>query len=140
MGGRKAEQAALRFEWHAHRKAAPYSSDEWAASDRGWYRAYPGTSRMSEVMHDESVCLGHYLDYEHKCDSAPDGKKTVHAVSTVTRESSYHATPEAARQWLESEARGREFEYVLSMLRQKGTYEHVIDELRKRYGKARVTA
>src|SRR5690349_23839864 len=35
-------------------------------------------------------------------------RSTIHAVSCVTRESSYHATPEEARAWLEEQAHGRD--------------------------------
>jgi hypothetical protein len=119
--------------WDANRKAAPYESDEWAVSDRGWLRAAGNTDRMRAEMHDETHCLGHYLDYERKCSSAPDETKTVHAVSCVTKNSSYHATPEEARAWLEAEAKGREFFYVLDQLRSRGAYTHVIDELRTLY-------
>ncbi len=123
-------EKGIKTHWDAHRAAAPHESDEWAASDRGWLRAAPNTDATRAAMHNETICLGHYLDYETPRRDVADPAKTVHAVSCVTRNASYHATPEEARAWLEAEAKGA-FEYVLRELHSRGHYTHTIEELRR---------
>lgn len=90
------------LEWDAHTKAAPYESDRWAATDRGWLYAHIQPSPMTiHVTGCTYVTLGHYLDYER------EGRPYVHAVSCVTRESQVFGSPEEARSWIEGQATGR---------------------------------
>lgn len=120
---------SLRLAWDACRKDASYSSNQWAATDRGWHRAHGVTPRMHKALSSQgSVCLGHYLDYETPRHDQPDPTKTVHAVSCVSRQSSYFHTPAEARAWLESQT-GNVFAFVIAELRKRGLYEHELQAL-----------
>ncbi len=112
----------------AHRKAAPHASDEWAASDRGWLRAKIVPAPMAiSVTGTTHVCLGHWLDYERKEGEEHHGA-SVHAVSTVTRESQWFATPAEALAWLLAQAAGRVAEHFASA---HNGYEHRKAEIRR---------
>ena len=122
----KRERIVLR--WDVHEKAAPYESDRWAASDRGWLYAEIVPAPMTiHVTGTTAVCLGHYLDYETANRERSEGR-AVHAVSCVTRDSGYFASPESARAWLESEARGRVASHFADC---HNGYEHRKEEIRK---------
>jgi hypothetical protein len=130
MPRKKTERIVLR--WDAHEKSAPYESDRWAASDRGWLFAGIEPSPLNvSVTGTTYVCLGHYLDYERIPDHAPYGTKaagkTVHAVSCVSRASEHFATPAEARAWIEDEAVARIASYFAQC--HQG-YEHRKAEIR----------
>ena len=102
--------------WDAHTDKVPRSSDQWAASDRGWLVS----------ADEETPSLGHYLDYGHDhlrttsdwcvgcggeharqgsgrhCAACQPG--TVHAVSCVTRAFRYCVTVDEAQRWIEQQA------------------------------------
>jgi hypothetical protein len=90
------------MQWDIHEASAPYESDRWASSDRGWLF---GCERCK-------TSLGHYLDYgQTSAAGHPDGD--VHAVLihhhehggrclTRTAESRHFRTPAQARAWLEN--------------------------------------
>ncbi len=120
------ERIALR--WDVHEKAAPVASDRWAASDRGWlFAEITPAPHSCNVTGSTYVCLGHYLDYE-TANGERTADRAVHAVSCVTRDSAYFATPESARAWIESEANGRVASHFAS---QHNGYEHRKEAIRK---------
>jgi hypothetical protein len=116
-------ETKIVLRWDIHEKSAPYESDRWASSDRGWLFAeiYPRSLSIS-VTGTTHVCLGHYLDYERP------GEPSVHAVSCVTRESKHFASPSDAQTWILAQASGRVTDYFAAC--HQG-YEHQKDAYRR---------
>lgn len=94
--------------WDIHEASAPYESDRWAATDRGW------------LFHGCGTSLGHYLDYgprdgqdrspdgnvhacaiRHSDRTLSDGRHVCDVGATVSR---YFRTCEEARAWIEAQA------------------------------------
>lgn len=114
----------ITTEWDIHTDKVPYSSDRWATSGRGWLFANKGYQRKDGASYgSDYVTLGHYLAYS----PGYEGHTTdyVHAVSCVTRESSWHATPESAQ------ASGRVASYFANEHRRAGGYQHTAEDIER---------
>lgn len=102
--------------WRIYSAAAPRTSEDWSASDRGWFWETHG-----RLEREDWTCLGHYLDYgpEHyrsphkycrpgECRCRRSQPGNVHAVVTLgDRPARYFRTPKEAREWIEAEAARR---------------------------------
>ena len=102
--------------WDIHEASAPYESDRWASSDRGWLHGCP--------CHGCTTSLGHYLDYTGTSEDGRRPEGNVHAVliahvahrpgpygaqcSTRTSAVRWFRTSAEARAWLESESTGQQ--------------------------------
>jgi hypothetical protein len=103
---------------------APYSSDQWASTDRGWIFAVRG-DRQDGYYGEDYVTLGHYLDYE-PCGYA---RPAVHAHSCVTRQSKHFETPTEARLWILEQAKGQVAKHFAQEAQSRGVYQHQVEEI-----------
>lgn len=87
--------------WDDYSAKAKKRSDRWAATDRGWFYAGTGDSRIT---------LGHYLDYGPNHYRSPESREAqpgnVHAVS-CTSGSHYFETVAQAKAWIEAQPENR---------------------------------
>ena len=104
----------MNMKWNDHRADAPYESDQWATTDRGWLHWV--NHPHLDGGYFESSAVGNYLDYGPVGSSGPQGER-VHACaylfthdqltglihSTPTRCKWFENTVEA-RQWIEEQA------------------------------------
>jgi hypothetical protein len=110
----------LTLSWRDHEASAPYSSERWAATDRGWFH---GAIKGADVK----VALGSYLYY-------PDREgPAIHAVCSVGKASAWFDDILAARDWIERTANeSGTVEYMLKSLLSRGEIRQVqADEIRK---------
>lgn len=88
--------------WDDHTDKVSRRSAQWAASDRGWFFPVGGGSAFGHYL-DYGPCERHRLgEPDAECDRC--NRRTVHAVSCVTRESRYFATVAEAKTWIEERA------------------------------------
>ena len=115
----------LYIECDDYSASAPYHSDRWATSDRGWiFAVRPNMDRTTGDHGHAYVTLGTYLDY-----SANNG--AIHAVCYVTRESTNFMSVREAKAWILDRARGRIAEYFACEASTRGAYQHEADAIRK---------
>jgi hypothetical protein len=104
------------FKHDKHWQSAPYESDQWASTDRGWIRLlrHPDGDDLNEEYY--SHCCGNYLDYghlriEHPAEGTVHACAYVHRVfnrltglqSTVHLGSKWCASVDEAINWIESQ-------------------------------------
>jgi hypothetical protein len=119
--------APIRIELDEHERTAPYESDRWASSDRGWVFAYKGEEEKAYPSYGRDyVTVGHYLDY-----GPEKGPANVHAVCCVTRESCHVATPKEAIAWIMAQASGKVAGYFANEALARGAWTHDADAIRK---------
>jgi hypothetical protein len=118
----------LCLEVDQHWRNAPYESDRWASSDRGWIFAVRSTSaeRVPRVLGRDYATIGTYLDY-----GPAEGPANVHAVCHVTRNAKHFASPKEALDWILREASGKIADYVANEWLRVGAYTHEADEVRR---------
>ena len=123
----------ITLEWDKHTARVPHASTRWASSDRGWLFASRAPRRIGAVYGRDYVTLGHYLAY------SPHALDYVHAVSCVTRESTWHETAESAATWIETQARGKVSVYFGDEHRRFGGYVLEADKITRTAVRSEIT-
>lgn len=90
--------------WEIFEVSAPFESDRWAATDRGWL-----WSQERDASGDCGIALGHYMHYPMHTERTKRYHAVVCAIRGVigSRAIAWFETAAEARAWIEEQATGQ---------------------------------